>query len=130
MRCYSKSLSTQDDGAKKMQANGIKDSKDETFTSSITKLQKEVSLLRQEAGKWQHTARTECQKRLKAEAELQKVKMAYTALRKNTLKFRSNAQKSADAAKALQGKLSISSKGIQQIADFTRKLVEIAKTEC
>ena len=53
---YNKSLSILDNRAEKMQVNGIKDPKDGTFISSITTLQKEVSLLRQDAGKWQHIA--------------------------------------------------------------------------
>lgn len=116
-----------EDSAKKKQANAIQDAEAETFTSNIAKLQHELSLLRQEAYKWQQIAQTESQGRIRLELELNKMKTLYVSLRRDALKFRNNARKSASAARALHTKITISSKGIQRMADFTQKLLKIAK---
>jgi len=92
------------------------------LTANISKLEEEVSTLRQEAIQWKTVAETESGTRVKLESELKKIKLATIALRKEFLRSQKEAHRFRIEANHLRAKMTIAKKGVQKLMDFTNKL--------
>ncbi len=93
----------------------------------IAQLQNEIGSLQAESRRWQASAETETQQRIKLEMELQRAKSAFLTLRKANDRLKEEYRMTKKQSIQLRVKASASDKGVRQLMAITHNLAAISQ---
>ncbi|KAL6714265.1 hypothetical protein ACLMJK_007688 [Lecanora helva] len=97
------------------------------FMSHITRLQNEVVSLEAEACEWRHSAQREIGERKKLEAELMKAKIAFIALRKESIRLRRDCEQARAQSCHLKDKAAKWHHNVRQLMAVTHRLAVMSE---
>lgn len=98
-----------------------------SFMAHISHLQNEVASLQAESRRWQVSAETETQQRIKLEMELQRAKSAFLTLRNANVRLKEECRKTRKQSIQLRVKASASDQGVRQLMAVTHNLAAISQ---